>query len=288
MEYREFTDFFHWIHTSASLIFDCIQSTSASQHQRVIQPILSLAGGTTPLPVYQELAILIADNYMLTSTTKPIILIPGDERLTPEVAPKMSSATIACKASHHQANMEIKNISTEQATSQRNEAMLMRAFKPVMEKQLAHLVSWYRIPIQSVMSDLTLTNSYSNQHWQFIAETICADMEIYIKKLTLKREILFDCTVLGIGTDGHLAGIFGTELQLHATQNKTAGYFIAPQEPRHRMSLLPYILQNTRMTLILLHKKGKEHVVDSILNNQHTLFNQIQSKKTIICCYNNT
>ena len=203
------------------------------------------------------------------------------------MTPRISYTTQKTALSLESHDISVTNPRTEMQ-SWRNEAMLNVAFKPVLEKKLVQLISWYKLSDNAILSPTALTDSFINTYGKAVGDRICADMDTYIKDLTTMRQVLFNCVVLGVGTDGHIAGIFTTKAHTLANQNKSADYFIAPQEPRHRMSLLPHVLNNTLRIIILVHKKGKEQVLETILNNQHTLFNQLQGKQTTICCYNNT
>lgn len=268
LRYHEFNSFTDWVKESAQYIYNSIKAAYSAHNQ----PIVCLAGGNTPVPVYYELCSYLCKalgnhpeasassaSETLLASQKPLIIIPGDERITPDIPHSLSN---------------------------RNETMLRKAFLALLTSDQAQLVSWYtgHIGCNGLISGSDDTNlEFINTNRD--SSQLCKSMNDYINKLKQLRSPIFDCVVLGVGSDGHIAGIFNTHaLALHE-QTLAAAPFTAPAEPRQRVSLLPHILRDSVSTLILMHKHGKEAVIKTILEGEHILINESICQNAELYCY---
>ena len=271
LRYHEFSSFTNWVQESAEYIYNSIKAAYSAHNQ----PIICLAGGTTPIPVYNELCSYLCKNPKkqfaahassiqepLLTQQKTLIIIPGDERITSE---------------------------SPQQVSNRNETMLRKAFHALLAIKNAELISWYNgyagytNPITS-SNDTDTKSSNTNQ----TGSLLCTFMNEYMNKLKQSRSPLFDCVVLGVGADGHVAGIFDAHASAVLEQASASAAFTAPAEPRQRVSLLPHILRDSSATLILMHKHGKEAVIKTILAGTHNLINESICKNAEFYCYTGT
>lgn len=268
LRYHEFNSFTDWVQESAQFIYNNIKTAYLANNQ----PIVCLAGGNTPVPVYYELCSYLykaLGNHPEASALpvfekslapqKPLIIIPGDERITPDIPHSLSN---------------------------RNETMLRKAFQALLTSDQAKLVSWYtgHIGCNGLMSGSDDTNlEFVNTNRD--SSQLCKSMNDYINKLKQFRSPLFDCVVLGVGSDGHLAGIFDATAPALHEQTAATAPFTAPTEPRQRVSLLPHILRDSASTLILMHKHGKEAVIKTILEEEHILINESICQHAELYCY---
>jgi 6-phosphogluconolactonase len=74
----------------------------------------------------------------------------------------------------------------------------------------------------------------------------------------------FDFTVLGMGADGHTAGLFTVDQVRNAGGDLTLSTE-APAEPRLRMTMGPDLLARSKVTLVALAGHGKEGMLRAIL-----------------------
>lgn len=268
LRYYEFGSFTDWVQKSAHFIVNSIKTAYTAHNQ----PIVCLAGGNTPIPVYRELASYLSetiDTLPSPSATiaaenqyiaqKPVLLIPGDERITS---------------------------ASPQQRSKRNETMLRQVFQNQLDSGKAVLISWYTGHIDCADHG-TYSNTTDTESLNTIRDSsiFCNYMHNYIYRLKQYRSPLFDCVVLGVGVDGHIAGIFDANASAIHEQQLASALFIAPTEPQQRVSLLPHILRDSAATLILVHKRGKEAAITTILEGTHFLINQSISQNTAVYCY---
>jgi 6-phosphogluconolactonase/glucosamine-6-phosphate isomerase/deaminase len=192
-------------------------------------PRLCLAGGKTPEPFYQALSRLMVDR---TAGQAPVILIPGDERV-PECSqgPSFDPADL-------------------------NETMLGRAFAPAIAEGAAFLSSWFgRKP------DSDFGSNTSDE----LARSMLQTMEARLSLLASPGRVLFDLCYLGLGSDGHTAGLFPGSLGLDDPSPCVRG--LAPQPPRHRVSLGFSALCSSTHTRFIVNALGKEEALDRLRRN---------------------
>jgi 6-phosphogluconolactonase len=80
----------------------------------------------------------------------------------------------------------------------------------------------------------------------------------------LGPEPAFDVAVLGMGADGHTAGLF-TVGQVEGAVGELALATEAPAEPRLRMTLAPTVLRRSKAILVALSGPGKAGMLDALL-----------------------
>ncbi|HON88551.1 MAG TPA: 6-phosphogluconolactonase [Spirochaetia bacterium] len=275
--YHEFSSFPHWVQESALFIYNSIKTAYEFQNQ----PIVCLAGGNTPIPVYRALTNLLSAlpaDFAVPSvsgtssvpsgfdttdepitTRKPLLIIPGDERIT-------GTSHLQC--------------------SNRNESMLREVFHTLLSSRQAELISWYKeyytssyYERNSINTETVALSTTQN------TSQICIHMNDYITRLKQVRGPLFDCVVLGVGADGHIAGIFDANARTIEEEKSVSALFTAPAEPRQRVSLLPHILRDSSATLVLVQARGKEVVIKSILEGTHYLINKSICQNAVLYCY---
>ncbi|WP_082968691.1 6-phosphogluconolactonase [Perlucidibaca aquatica] len=79
---------------------------------------------------------------------------------------------------------------------------------------------------------------------------------------TLQDVGCFDLVVLGLGEDGHIAGLFpGNDLGSHAQAPDVLAVFDAPKHPSERVSLSARRLSHTREVLMLVTGEAKRNAV---------------------------
>lgn len=190
------------------------------------QPRLCLAGGQTPEPFYQALSRLMVGRSLGRA---PAILIPGDERVP------------GCK----------QGPATDPADL--NETMLGRAFAPAITSGAAILLSWFgRKP----------DSEYGSNTSDDLAWSMIQTMEASLSLLASPGRALFDLCYLGLGSDGHTAGLFpgmpGLDDQSLCVQG------LAPQPPRHRVSLGLSALGSSTRTRFIIKALGKEDALERL------------------------
>lgn len=96
-------------------------------------------------------------------------------------------------------------------------------------------------------------------------------------KVKAKVEPFFDLCILGLGADGHCAGLFSSD---HTASEKACSFWAkakikelalktqAPEQPVERISLSPSLLASSAKTIFLLHKKGKEEAIKKLKNEE--------------------
>jgi 6-phosphogluconolactonase len=200
-----------------------------------------LAGGTTPKPVYEAIAADPAVIKMEASIA--VHLWVGDERNVPTDSPyrngKMIAEVFGARAAAARARLDTSGASNI-------------AGIPVAVNPIAHL--W---PASE-------------------REKACAEFsEEIVAAMGLKP--VFDLALLGMGNDGHTAGIFaiptassGEEPLAFATQ--------APSEPRERMTLGAETLRRSRAILVLLAGREKKAALDAASLDLHLPISYVAGK----------
>ncbi|PKL06521.1 MAG: hypothetical protein CVV53_03855 [Spirochaetae bacterium HGW-Spirochaetae-9] len=188
----------------------------------------SLAGGSTPEPVYRALAA--APSLAALSTDILIHLWVGDER------------------------------DVEATSPLRNGRMIAGIF---MEGPVSAAMRWNRSPVLHLWPKgdrIAACATYARE----IEDTLGPNPE-------------FDLAILGMGADGHTAGLFSladvadsaANPARHATAPQTATPFtlstVAPSEPRLRMTMGASLLKRSLVSMILVRGKGKAAILAAIL-----------------------
>jgi len=128
--------------------------------------------------------------------------------------------------------------------SERNATMIRRAFAPALASNAVELLAW-RVELE--------------------AQACLAAMEKELAALLAERAAAgegspFDLALLGLGSDGHTAGIFSA-----AAGEPPHGPFVAateaPTPPRARASLSLSFLAQSRATLYLVRAEGKAEAI---------------------------
>lgn len=76
----------------------------------------------------------------------------------------------------------------------------------------------------------------------------------------------FDCVILGVGADGHIASLFPGDPILGETEKIVANVMSANQQPPARLSLTLPVLNNARYCIFLASGRAKNDVLSSALN----------------------
>jgi len=227
---RRFSDLDLW--TSAMLAcFEEAVKAAVGRGQSVFHA--SLAGGGTPLPVYEVFAA--APSLAALSADILIHLWVGDER------------------------------EVEASSPFRNGRMIARVF---MNVAVSGTPGWERPPVLHLWPD-----------GDRIAA--CAAYASEIEEL-LGPKPEFDLFILGMGTDGHTAGLFsladvamslvdpGSLPASRTRESRTlASHTLAttaPSEPRLRMTMGASLIRRSRATMILARGRGKAAIIDAILS----------------------
>jgi 6-phosphogluconolactonase len=184
----------------------------------------SLAGGNTPEPAYRALAA--APSLAALSGKIRIHLWVGDEREVPADSPL------------------------------RNGAMITSVFG----EGAAPAAS----PIAGTPSSAEWKLSFLLHLWpEGDREKACAAYAGEIEK-TIGEKPAFDLAVLGMGADGHTAGLFSladtmAESLAIATE--------APSHPVSRMTMGAALLKRSRQTMVLVRGREKKATLDEVLKN---------------------
>ncbi|MGD9938972.1 MAG: 6-phosphogluconolactonase [Clostridia bacterium] len=196
---------------------DFIQAMAAVPASR--PPRLCLAGGQTPEPVYRVLSQRMVAGRI---GRIPAILVPGDERVPGGEQGSTGNPSYL------------------------NETMLKRSFAQALAAGVAVLYSWFdetaRWPAGGSGFDL--------------AQSMIQTMEARLRSLAAPDQALFDLCYLGLGADGHTAGLFPGMPGL--TDQSLCVRGLAPMPPTQRVSLGFPALLSSRRTRFLISAKGKE------------------------------
>lgn len=189
---------------------------------------IALAGGTTPLPIYEELAKQDLD-------WKRIYLIQGDERNLPSDHPMSNFKTA-------------------------NDALMSRINIPA-----DHV---FRIQTELGLDEAT--QKYENS----------------LKKLQTKlgRNYLFDILLLGIGNDGHTAGLFPNSPALKETLRWVAPNR-APQPYPERITITYPILNASKHVVIMADYKSKKDILEKVWAGANVPVSHIKPKSGDLCWF---
>jgi 6-phosphogluconolactonase/glucosamine-6-phosphate isomerase/deaminase len=86
----------------------------------------------------------------------------------------------------------------------------------------------------------------------------CAAMDAALRGW-LGPELRFDLACLGLGPDGHTAGLF--EVMDPYSPGMLAGQYRAPSPPLHRLSMSAELLSRSRKTMYFAKAAGKEEAI---------------------------
>jgi 6-phosphogluconolactonase len=207
-EVIRFSNEIDWVHAIVAKV-ETLAANAAEQGKSSFH--MSLAGGSTPEPVYRALAI----SAVLSSFSSLNLHIwVGDER---DVAPD---------------------------SPQRNGFLILKTFND------------------------EATGAWNNppciHPWPAGNRRISATLYEDMIRKELGSNPVFDLFVLGLGTDGHTAGLFSV------SDARSEGFpctvvTTAPQEPTDRMSMTGNLIRSAESILILARGEGKGHVLYSFL-----------------------
>jgi len=129
-----------------------------------------------------------------------------------------------------------------------NETMLRRAFSPALDAGAALLAGWQPLTSQAAALER---------------------MAAFFERLRARRGApLFDACYLGLGADGHTAGLFPGSPAL--TAEGVTAPCAAPVEPSDRVTLTLRALQSARTTRYLVRSSGKEAALGRLQNGDPT------------------
>ena len=86
-------------------------------------------------------------------------------------------------------------------------------------------------------------------------------------RAALGPEPIFDFTFLGMGADGHTAGIFNPDYEL-AQGGRLAHPSESPLYPRSRMTLAPWVLRNSARIVVGLRGEDKKKALEAALEDR--------------------
>jgi 6-phosphogluconolactonase/glucosamine-6-phosphate isomerase/deaminase len=234
IEIRVFQNREAWCHDMAR---DFVEALSDIPESRL--PRLCLAGGRTPEPVYRALSQLMVEG---RAGQAPAILVPGDERVPGDELWSGVEWTTGNEPSP---------TGNERGPTgyllDLNETMLHQAFAPALASGRALLYSWFDFRY-SPGADL--------------AQSMIKTMETRLALLARPGEALFDLCYLGMGADGHTAGLFPGMPGLDEPGICIRG--LAPTPPRQRVSLSFPSLLSSRRTRFIISSPGKEAALDRL------------------------
>lgn len=128
--------------------------------------------------------------------------------------------------------------------AERNETMIRAAFEPVLESGLAELVAWRGDALDALDA-----------------------MEDELASRVPKDETLFDLCYLGLGADGHTAGIFpGTRPPYEGRTLSSR----SPAPPHRRLTLSLDALRSSAHTRFLVRSRGKERALARLVERDKT------------------
>ncbi|HOX91894.1 MAG TPA: 6-phosphogluconolactonase [Spirochaetales bacterium] len=198
-QFRRFTSSDAWAAAAVKDFLSLARSFQGNTPMRIC-----LAGGTSPIAVYRQLARAMASAVDEQGQVLEYILVPGDERI------------------------DVSN------ADQRNETMLRSVFQELLDDGQAQLLSWPDGP----------GSAYT--------------MDAQLNELTAEDGTLFDLCYLGIGADGHTAGLFpGYHKPLSGRTVDT----IAPSHPYKRVSLTLEAIRACKHTRFLVGSRRKEQAL---------------------------
>lgn len=95
------------------------------------------------------------------------------------------------------------------------------------------------------------------------ARTYEEELSSFASERVRANQPIFDLTILGMGEDGHTAGLFSPADIQHATVSPQSLVMLteAPQEPKSRMTLAPETLRSSRRILILMQGLAKVRIL---------------------------
>jgi 6-phosphogluconolactonase len=199
---------------------------------------LCLSGGTTPRPVYESLARSEAFGAIVAS--RAVHLWVGDEREAPEHRGLRNSGMIAeiFRAAGFK-NFAFREPETSVLKVQ-SPAPQIKNLDSASPGLIFH--AWPTGPRECAAA------AYDRELAAFAGETIRADPPF------------FDLTILGMGEDGHTAGLFPME-----DVRRGAGRLVilteAPQEPKKRMTMAPAVLLSSGKILVLMRGLPKARLL---------------------------
>lgn len=226
---RRFADEEAWAGAILARFEEAVKETLSSRRKDFH---VSLAGGSTPEPVYRVLAAAPS----LTAMSADILfhLWVGDER------------------------------DVEASSPLRNGRMIARIF---MEGPASAATRWKRQPVLHLWPEGDRAAA-------------CAAYAREIEDI-LGPDPVFDLAVLGMGADGHTAGLFSLAdvamsladpggfpaLRTRASRTRASLTLAttAPSEPRKRVTMGASLIRNSRATIILLRGKEKTAILDAIM-----------------------
>lgn len=207
IETRRFDDESAWIEAILADAAAAVLGVEADGRRAT----LCLAGGRTPEPAYRAIAAWLAAGTRRGG--RPVLLVPGDERLEPRGPYDL------------------------------NDTMLRRAFAPALGSGAAELAAW----------DVADGSRSAMDRMTAVVESIAAGLP--------PSTPLFDRCYLGLGSDGHAAGVFPGSAAFRSAASRSAAVAVAclaPEEPRARVSLTLPTLASTRGTRFIVRAAGKE------------------------------
>jgi 6-phosphogluconolactonase/glucosamine-6-phosphate isomerase/deaminase len=217
---------------------DFIRAMAAVPDSR--QPRLCLAGGKTPEPVYRAISQWMVDGQ---AGRIPAIIIPGDER----VPGSGQGPGDVQGPSDGQDLIDGQGLAATPVDL--NETMLVRSFSRAIASGQAVLYGW--------LDDLG--ERVDGKPEADLALSMIQTMEARLAMLASSGHPLFDICYLGLGADGHTAGLFPDMPSLPGVPaSRLCVSGLAPTPPRQRVSLGFAALASTLRTRFIISARGKE------------------------------
>ncbi len=239
-----------WLRAAVDLIVST-QGERQSLH-------LCLSGGTTPQPVYESLARSEAFRALVAS--KAVHLWVGDEREAPAHSGLRNSEMI--EEIFAAAGFGFKNFAFREAESPASHVQT-----PTSHARSAQPA--YRTQAPDTASPGLILHAWPLGPREGSASAYAKELAAYAKETGGAERPLFDLTILGMGQDGHTAGLFTAE-DLRLGTDRAVMLTEAPQEPKKRMTLAPHILLSSGKILVLMRGLPKVRLLMANLFGERT------------------
>ncbi len=189
----------------------CVSNIEVGQNEGR-QPVICLAGGSTPFQLYESLCQALVKGH--SGNALPVTAFVSDERWEPD-------------------NPALQN-----------GPLIRSVFQPALDIGAMEIVGW---------------------NLETTPEQACARM-LESLGFHLGTNRSFDFACLGLGPDGHTAGLF----ELIGAPVEAARYR-APLPPHNRLSLSANLLSRSKTTCFVLKLAGKEEAVTSLFHGDASI-----------------
>ncbi len=256
-----------WLRAAVDLIVST-QGERQSLH-------LCLSGGTTPQPVYESLARSEAFRALVAS--KAVHLWVGDEREAPAHSGLRNSEMI--EEIFAAAGFGFKNFAFREAESPASHVQTPTSHARSAQTPAAHTQTpaslahpeqpAYRTQEPDTASPGLILHAWPLGPREGSASAYEEELATCAGETGGAERPLFDLTILGMGQDGHTAGLFTAE-DLRLGTDRAVMLTEAPQEPKKRMTLAPHILLSSGKILVLMRGLPKVRLLMANLFGERT------------------